>query len=206
MTLRDQQRYLELFHSLCVAITKQKGPDYAPDGIPLMDLLAACVDANIPIHTGLWVYLQKHLSAVRRHCIKGQPLSSEALPGRLHDAANYLGFIMFWEYSQDDLVKAWRIYWESQACECYELDDCTRTTPGLKCQRCETLSYLDRQGYKTVSTESLSDSTPRVLDLSHTVRRDIGDTIQRHLSRSASATPRDTKRGCDGKSIPPTDA
>lgn len=161
MNLRDQQEFLRTFHNMCLAITAQKGPDYAPDGIPLLDMLATCVDANVSIPQGLWVFFRKHLSAIRKHFFLGQPLTSETIDSRLADAANYFGFLAFWETHKLDLLAAWTRHWMAQSCECESgaVDPLTGTHQ--PCQKCETLRWLAKQVSSVDSGLTLSGLTQR---------------------------------------------
>lgn len=142
MNLEAQQRFLRNFHAECLNITRHKGPDYAPDGIPLLDMVATCVETQTSIPQGLWTLYRKHISAIRKHFILHQPLTSEPLLGRLQDAANYLGFLGFYDAHKGELFVAWRQHWVAQPCECQLHNDLSQMT---MCLRCETLCWLDTQ-------------------------------------------------------------
>ena len=159
--LKDQQLYLQLFHSKCLAITERKGPDYAPDGIPLLDMVASCVDSDITVPQGLWNLYNKHISAIRKHFIKRVPLTSEPIDLRLCDAANYLGFLAFYEDNKHELFVSWTKYWTGQPCECESgaIDPITGAVD--RCQRCETLRWLGSQASKEGLNLIWSDSTPK---------------------------------------------
>ena len=141
VNLQTQERFFTDFYSQCLDIIRSKGPDYAPDGIPLLDLLATCVEANVSPPQALWVFLRKHMSAVCKHFVLDQSLTSESITSRLHDTVNYCGFLAFWEVYQHDLIAAWRQHWAAQTCE-YTYED--QTHPPM-CQRCVPLRWLDMQ-------------------------------------------------------------
>lgn len=202
MNLRDQQLFLELFHSACLAITQRKGPDYAPDGIPLLDMVATCVDANISIPQGLWTLYRKHVSAIRKHFILRQPLTSEPIEERLYDAANYLGFLAFYDANKHELFVAWRRHWVEQPCECESGNIDPLTNARQLCHRCETLFWLDRQASNEGFDLTWWASIRKAPDWSRTGRPNTGDTIPPPHSRSRSATKTDEKLGYVGKSIP----
>jgi hypothetical protein len=146
ITSSQRQTYLELFYSNCLAITRSKGTDYDPDGIPLMDVLAHAVDTNTEVRQVLWIYYGKHASAIRRYIQTGT-VESEPLPGRLMDAANYLALISFYDTYKTDLHAAWRQHWLRQICACDDGPVDPLTQAVARCNRCETLSYLERRAF-----------------------------------------------------------
>ena len=159
LTLKDQEMFLQLFHSQCMGIVKKKNPDYAPDGIPLLDLLATAVEANISIPQALWPLFRKHVSSIRKHFFLGQQLASEGISGRLMDAANYCGFMAFYESYGNELHAVWAAYWKEQPCECEE--KFPNGVPEDLCQRCETLCWLRKNTFPTDSKTDSSRSTRR---------------------------------------------
>jgi len=199
MNLTDQQTFLSLFHSNCLAITRKKGPDYAPEGIPLLDMVATCVDTNTSIPQGLWTLYRKHISAIRKHFILGQPLTSEPIDGRLYDAANYLAFLGFYDINKLELFTVWRRHWVGQPCEC-DLPLQQPMIPDL-CQRCETLRWLDNQ----VSNEGFDptwwDSIRKAQDSYRTAPLNTGAITQPPRLPSRFVTRTDVRRGYDGRSI-----
>lgn len=157
MTLTEQTRFMEFFHSGCLAIIKTKNPDYAPNGIPLLDLMSAAVDMEMTIPQALWSLYRKHFSAIRKHFILEEPLTSETAVGRLQDAANYFGFLAFYDAHKRQLHAAWRRYWEKQRCDCvYEVRKKIETD---LCEKCRSLSWLDKAAFKIGSARTLSRST-----------------------------------------------
>lgn len=199
MDLKDQQLFLQLFHSTCLGITKTKGPDYAPDGIPLLDMVASCVENNTSVPQGLWTLYRKHFSAIRKHFFLGQPLTSEPIMQRLADAANYFGFLAFYETHKQDLFAAWAQHWIGQPCECEYVE---KLGQRVHCQRCETLSWLDTQASMDGYALIWSDSTPRAQDSSPTGRPSTGATTRPRRSLSVSVIKKDEKLGYVGKLIP----
>lgn len=161
MNLADQYHTLKAFHEQCLEIIAGKGPDYAPDGVPLLDMVATCVEADISLPQGLWVLYRKHFSAIRKHYLLNQPLTSEPIENRLVDAANYFGLLYFWEVQKKSLMAAWRRHWEAQTCES-DLDIQQHHVP--TCPRCATLLWLDMQALKLGFDPTWWDSTPRAQD------------------------------------------
>ena len=164
MTLDDRQLFLQLFFSSCLAITKVKGADYNPDDIPLLEVLETAVDADISIEAVLWVYLRKHESAIKRYLRDGH-IESESITERLRDAVNYHGLIAYYVTMKPELHRAWRDYWGNQACE-YESGNLPGTLNMVhdNCQRCKTLSWLERRAFDTGLRTSTSRSTPKAQD------------------------------------------
>lgn len=201
MNLHDQQQFLRLFYSNCLGITKTKGPDYAPDGIPLLDMVATCVDTQCSIPQGLWTLFRKHVSAIRKHFILRQRLTSESVDSRLFDAANYLAFLGFYDANKQELFASWRRHWVRQPCECESGATDPLTTARQLCQRCETLFWLDRQASNEGFDPTWWDSIRRAQDLSRTEPPSTGGIILPGPSRSHSATRTGVKRGYDGRSI-----
>lgn len=171
MTLNDRQLFLESFWEDCLRITKDKGRDYNPDNIPLMDVLNTAIETGTSVHAVLWTYYAKHASAIRRHFSQGETLASEPILGRLMDAANYLGMMAFFETHRAELYATWRTHWEGRTCECvFHLDETTTISvnehPLIRqaCQRCETLHWLATQESSLASGRTSSDSTPKAQD------------------------------------------
>lgn len=160
MTLQEQTHFLELFHSGCLAIIRSKNPDYAPDGIPLLDMMAACAEEQVTIPQGLWSMYRKHFSAITKHFFRDQPLSSEPVLSRLQDAANYFGLLAFYDTHKRELHTAWRKYWEKQKCECV-YRDVFRTPQTDLCLTCQCIRWLERQAFQLGSDPTSSRSTQK---------------------------------------------
>ena len=159
LTLDAQLGFIIGFYSDAAAIIKRKNPDYAPDGIPLLDMMASCVDSDVTIPQGLWILYRKQVSAIRKHFILNKPLTSEPIESRLGDAANYLALLAFWETYKRPLLALWREHWEGQACECE-----SNQIRKYLCQRCETLRWLDTQESRIAFEPTSSGSTPKAQD------------------------------------------
>lgn len=158
MDLNNQHRFMQLFHSACLALMESKGPDYAPDGIPLLDLATAAAECNISIPHALWPLYRKHFSAIRKHFLLGQPLTSEPVEKRLQDAVNFFGLLAFYETHKRELHTAWRQYWEKQRCECVYEDVFGGMHSDL-CTKCECMRWLERQAFQLASGPISSRST-----------------------------------------------
>jgi hypothetical protein len=161
MDFARQKLFLELFYSGCLTITNTKGRDYTPDGIPLLEVLETAVDDDLDIQQVMWVYFRKHMSAIKRHLLQGRT-ESEPILERYKDAANYVALMAFYETDKRAFHQAWREYWSAQPCEClYQGDE---TTAEFRCQKCETLSWLERKAFGLNSKATSSPLTPKAPD------------------------------------------
>jgi hypothetical protein len=154
MTLEDRQTFLQLFFSGCLSITKKKGKDYNPTGVPFLEILETAVDAHVEPETVLYIYYRKHASAITAFLQKGH-LESEPILGRLQDAANYMGMIAFYETEKFNIHAAWRTFWSGQPCACeYPVG-----MPPLTCQRCNTLSWMEKRAFALGSGKGSTGTT-----------------------------------------------
>lgn len=145
VTLQDRQNFIQLFYSACLAITEKKGKDYNPDDIPMLEVLETAVDRDIEVLDVLWVYLRKHESAIKHFLTKGH-VESEPIIERLRDATNFHALIAFYLTMQPELHKVWREYWGAQICVC-ESPENLYGNEMKYCQRCETLSWLEKRAF-----------------------------------------------------------
>jgi hypothetical protein len=88
MNIEERNIKLSEFFDECKAILISKGKDYNPTGIAFDDLNEAAKDIDRgPVHV-LWIYMGKHISAIRTFIRRGN-VASEPVRGRLMDLANY---------------------------------------------------------------------------------------------------------------------
>ena len=155
----DVKRFIELFFSAAMAIIRVKDPDYNPDGIPLLDVLEASVEYNVTPPQTLLILCRKHQSAINRYARDGR-VQSEPILERLKDVANYMALIAFYDVHKTDLHTQWKRYWRAQACACVGDQGLIHPTDDM-CQRCRTLSWLERQAFVLGSLSPSSGSTPK---------------------------------------------
>jgi hypothetical protein len=207
MILKDQDTFLELFHAGCVAITKAKSRDYAPDGIPLLDTMRGAVEADITVPQALWQLYNKHFAAIRGHFFLNKPITSDSPLSRCQDATNLFAFLALYESHKMALHETWLIYWSRQTCTC-GLDEHARTEALARypkrnpdwCSRCHSLYWLVRKASAVGLREPLWPMTVKARVLSHTETPLTGDIIPRGHSDSRSATSTDIRPGSAGGS------
>ncbi len=88
MNIEERNAKLNEFFDECKAILISKGKDYNPTNIAFDDLNEAAKDIDRGPIQVLWVYMSKHISAIRSFVRKGN-VASEPIRSRLMDAANY---------------------------------------------------------------------------------------------------------------------
>jgi len=88
MTITERNTRLVEFFGRCNQILQKKGGDYNPSGIAFDDLEEAAKDLGIKKSGVLWIYMGKHISAIRSY-IRYNKMHSENIGGRLMDLANY---------------------------------------------------------------------------------------------------------------------
>lgn len=143
MRLDTQLKYFLTFYmDRCVGAMKSRQHDYAPDGVVLLNVLETCVNRQIKPEQVLGVLLDKQLTAINHYRQHGHT-NSESLASRAADAANYLVFLTMWEEKRREILDGWNEHWTAQPCTCELLVD-DPTMRGLSCQRCNTVSWLDR--------------------------------------------------------------
>lgn len=149
MTLDDQARYFELFYSGAMGAITQRAKDYAPAGVPLLDLMDTCVEKNSDVPGELWSLFKKQYTAIRRFVAEHQ-VDSDPITSRIQDACNYLAFIHFYLDKEYELFRAWNTYWSTErVCTC-EPDDLEL------CRKCRTLQWLARHWPPSPSLSSRS--------------------------------------------------
>lgn len=195
MTLELQRSFAEMFYSAALVELKTRTNDYAPDAVPLLELLAAAVDANITVQQAWYPLFRKHLSPIRRFVQDGH-VESQSLTERCKDASNYLMLFAFMDVHESELVLEWFGFWERQRCACpAKLKKSGRSSNGRSvalatdpCEKCLTLQYLRRHYGVLDSKARRLPTTQKARVLSHTARSRIGGINRPDRSRSRSAT------------------
>lgn len=95
MKLEVQNEELKRLYDDALAIMNEKGPDYAPSGVAFEDVTRMAHSLKVDPSLILWIYLQKHLSALRKMVIGGT-LTSESVHSRAADAINLIGLLYVW--------------------------------------------------------------------------------------------------------------
>lgn len=139
LTIRDQNRWCRLFFEQCMQTFSEKEQDYAPENIPLLDVLGTAVEETLGVLTVLRILHRKHVTAVRRFELFGE-LTGEDIGSRLADIANYQALQYFYICNAPTLHRQWQSYWETQPCKC-ETDRASVPVNGW-CERCQTLVWL----------------------------------------------------------------
>lgn len=154
VTLDDQKLFFELWYSTSIAAITTRARDYAPDGVPLLDLVDTCVDRDSTPEAELWSLFKKQYSAIRRFVSDGK-VDSDSIDSRLRDGCNYLAFIAFYLTHRSSLFHAWRAHWMNQTCSCvygslrhptdinHVLNELSKSG-AHDCQRCRTLWWVTR--------------------------------------------------------------
>lgn len=92
MNIEERNAKLNEFFDECKTILISKGKDYNPTGIAFDDLNEVAKDIGRGPIQVLWVYISKHISAVRTFVRKGD-VASEPIRSRLIDIANYCSML-----------------------------------------------------------------------------------------------------------------
>lgn len=88
MDLKERNDRIRDFFREAEAILIAKGKDYNPTGIAFEDIKQTAKDLGVVPEKVLWVFMTKHIAAVRSYIEKGA-VASEPVDGRLKDLANY---------------------------------------------------------------------------------------------------------------------
>ncbi|MCQ9207655.1 MAG: hypothetical protein NG740_07235 [Omnitrophica bacterium] len=92
MDITERNAKLSGFFKECVKLLESKGKDYNPTGVAFDDLQEAAKDIGRGPVQVLWVYMGKHIAAVRSF-VKNGAVASEPIEKRLMDLANYCGMM-----------------------------------------------------------------------------------------------------------------
>lgn len=123
VTVTDQRAVCREFFAACMQTFTGKEKEYAPEDIPLLDVLGSAVDEEISVLCVLRTLTRKHLTAVRFFERQGFALT-ESIIDRYRDIANYQALQVFYITWQRDLHIAWAQYWRDEPCHCKGDDVC----------------------------------------------------------------------------------
>ncbi len=93
MNQETRLKFTESFFGRCKELMGQKGPEYTNDKDTLSNFKQAAEDTGTDPKTVCWIYLYKHLEAIRNYVKSGKTSSDESIEGRLMDAANYMNLM-----------------------------------------------------------------------------------------------------------------
>lgn len=124
MTVKDQFSHVQNFFADGLKIIADKGRDYAPENIAMIDVFYAAAEMGIRPQQVLWIYVRKHLTALRAWMQHGS-VHSEAVHSRLLDVANYMAMIDFVNQHSAAIVEKLATYNDDPTSD---LDETQRTT------------------------------------------------------------------------------
>lgn len=88
MNFKRREELTSEFFKKCNEILSSKGRDYTIDDQAFKEVHAIAEEMGTDAVKVLWVYMRKHITAVKTYVKKGQ-VESEPIDGRLMDLANY---------------------------------------------------------------------------------------------------------------------
>ena len=71
-------------------LLNKKGLEYCGDIDALNNFKTGAIDADVSPEKVLWIFLKKHLDAIKSYIKKGKEISDEPIIERIADARNYL--------------------------------------------------------------------------------------------------------------------
>lgn len=126
LTLAVQEAAIIQFFSESLAVLTSKSRDYAPEGVPLLNVLDSCRKWGLQPLQVLGIAYQKQETALSRY-VRGEPLDTDSPRSRLIDAVNYLALMAFYIQFRDRIHEQWEMWLNRQPCLCtYGSDKCTR--------------------------------------------------------------------------------
>jgi len=162
MNLHTQMASLSEFYADALLVVQSRQHDYAPDGIPLIEVCKSAARSNITVEQVLYQLFHKQLSALTRWVHHGK-LDSESLASRLMDAANYLAFFRFYASRRNELHETWTEHFTRNECKCLlHPDEAIYGERSNQCERCCILAWLAR--HSNDSGPDASPMIPRLLD------------------------------------------
>lgn len=93
----DRKQFTDLLvalHEKEIETNRTKGKEYAGDEDVLSNFKELSKELDLTPEKVLWVYLKKHLSAIRTYCNLGDLYSTEDLASRILDARLYLALLL----------------------------------------------------------------------------------------------------------------
>jgi hypothetical protein len=161
MNLHTQMASLSEFYADALLVVQSRQHDYAPDGIPLIEVCKSAAMSNITVEQVLYQLFHKQLSALTRWVYHGK-LDSESLSSRLMDAANYLAFFRFYASRRDELHDTWTDHFTRNECKCANRETAIYGKHSSQCERCCILAWLGRPSRD--SEHDASPMIPKLLD------------------------------------------
>lgn len=135
--IRDLEHQMEevnrLFTEALVQMNGRKR-DYAPEGVPLLNVLDSCVKWGVTPLQVLGIAYQKQETALSGY-VAGRKLNSESARSRIIDAVNYLALMAYYDRWRCEIHESWREWLEGQPCTCVSRD--------AWCQRCARLKFVE---------------------------------------------------------------
>lgn len=105
MTVAALVTFAQTTFERSLRILAVKGPDYAPEDIILLDVIADAISLNVTPDKILYLMLQKHLTAIRRHCVSGA-VASEPFGDRIADAINFLILLKLLDARREEIYRS----------------------------------------------------------------------------------------------------
>lgn len=125
LNLSSQLRAIEQFYEDAAAVLDGKSRDYAPEGVPLLNVVDSCRKWGLQPLQVLGIAYQKQETALSRFVREGV-LDSDPVRSRLIDAVNYLALMAFYVQCKSLIHERWRTWIQSQPCTCGAAGVCTR--------------------------------------------------------------------------------
>jgi hypothetical protein len=135
LNLATQLRAVEKFYQDAADVLEGKSRDYAPEGVPLLNVVDSCRKWGLQPLQVLGIAYQKQETALSRYVRHGV-LDSDPVRSRLVDAVNYLALMAFYVQSKDVIHERWRTWVQSQPCTCMLSDE------PESCTRCARLKWI----------------------------------------------------------------
>lgn len=134
LNLATQLRAVEQFYQDAAAVLDGKSRDYAPEGVPLLNLVDSCRKWGLQPVQVLGIAYQKQETALSRF-VRDGVLDSDPVRSRLIDAVNYLALMAFYVQFKRAIHDQWETWTLAQPCTCGE--------SGVRvCTRCARLEWI----------------------------------------------------------------
>jgi hypothetical protein len=134
LNLATQLRAIEQFYQEATAVLDGKSRDYAPEGVPLLNVVDSCRKWGLQPLQVLGIAYQKQETALSRFVREGV-LDTDSVRSRLIDAVNYLALMAFYLRYTPEIHDQWKRWVLQQPCTC------TVEAPG-SCIRCARLTWI----------------------------------------------------------------
>jgi len=117
LNLATQLRSVEHFFQEAAEILNGKSRDYAPEGIPLLNVVDSCRKWNMQPLQVLGIAYQKQETAISRF-VRDGVLDSDPIRSRLIDAVNYFALMAFYAQYRQAIHEQWERWVRAQPCTC----------------------------------------------------------------------------------------